>query len=289
VPGATDLAALPRKGVRTLNLAFVTARGGECTPSWGGTTRIDDPVVAQLIKAFRNAGGEVRVSFGGAGGVELASACPTSAALATAYAHVLDALGARLVDLDIEGATLQDAAAVRRRNEALRRLEADAEKRGRAVEISYTLPAESTGLTPPAQGLLRDARTVGLAPAVVDVLAMNYADVPADLVTAGAGAVDAARSFVVSVWGQGAPRIAATVMIGVNDIRSQVLSASDAERFAAAARQRAVAWLGYWSLGRDRPCPGGPSVLSPSCSGMLDPPRAFLDALTRSAGAAPRG
>jgi hypothetical protein len=289
-PGATDLAAVVRQGVRTVNLAFVTAAAGECTPSWGGTTAIDDPPVAQLIEALGDAGAEVRVSFGGADGVELAGACPTSAALAAAYAHVLDTLGGvRLVDLDVEAVALQDAAAVQRRNEALRRLEADAEKRGRALEISYTLPAESTGLTPPAQALLRNARNVGLEPAVVDVLAMNYADPPADLVAAGDGAIDAARSFVASVWVQGPPRIAATVMIGVNDIRAQVLSAPDAGRFAATARQRSVAWLGYWSLGRDRPCPGGPAVLSPSCSGTAEPAGAFLDALTRSAGAAPAG
>jgi len=118
---------------------------------------------------------------------------------------------------------------------------------------------------------------------------MNYADEPADLVAAGVGAVDAARTFVGSVWREEPPRIAATVMIGVNDVRAQVLSASDVGRFAAAGRQRSVAWLAYWSLGRDRPCPDGPGVLSPSCSGTAEPAGAFLDALTRSAGAPPAG
>jgi hypothetical protein len=284
-----DLAAVARQGVRTVNLGFVTAAGGTCRPSWGGATPIDDPAVSRLIGAFRDAGGDVRVSFGGAGGVELAHACTTSTALADAYAQVVDALGVRLMDLDVEGTALRDAAEVRRRNEALHRLQADAEQRGRALEISYTLPAESTGLTLPAQALLRDAHDAGLHPAVVDVLAMNYADAPADVVAAGVRAVDAARTFVASVWGDASPRIAATVMIGINDLRAQVLRASDARRFGAAARQRSVAWLAYWSLGRDRPCPGGRALLSPSCSGTPEPAGAFLDALSRSAGAAPAG
>jgi hypothetical protein len=286
---APDLAAVARQGVRTLNLGFVTAAGGTCRPSWGGTTAIDDPAVSRLIGGFRDAGGDVRVSFGGATGVDLATACPTSAALAAAYAQVVDALGVRLLDLDVEGAALRDTAAVRRRNEALRRLEADAEQRGRALEISYTLPGEPTGLTPPAQALLRDAHDTGLHPAVVDVLAMNYAGSPADVVAASLSAVDAARTFVASVWGDASPRIAVTVMIGVNDVRTQVVRASDAGRFAAAARQRSVAWLAYWSLGRDRPCPDGRATLSPSCSGTSEPAGAFLDALSRSAGAAPAG
>jgi hypothetical protein len=286
---APNLAALARQGVRTLNLGFVTAAGGTCRPSWGGRTEIDDPAVSQLIAAFRDAGGDVRVSFGGADGVELAGACPTSEALTAVYAQVVDAFGVRLVDVDVEGAALRDVAAARRRNEALRRLQADAGQRGRALEITYTLPAESSGLTPPAQALLRDAHDAGLHPHVVDVLAMNYADEPADLVAAGAGALDAARTFVGSVWGDASPGIAATVMIGVNDLRAQVLHAADAGRFAAAARQRSVAWLAYWSLGRDRPCPDGRAVLSPSCSGTSEPAGAFLDALSRSAGAPPAG
>jgi hypothetical protein len=286
---APDLPALVRRGVRTLNLGFVTAAGGTCRPSWGGRMPIDDSAVSRLIATIRDAGADVRVSFGGADGVELAGACPTSEALAAAYAQVLDALGVRLVDVDVEGAALRDAAAVRRRNEALRRLQADAGQRGRALEITYTLPAESSGLTPPAQALLRDAHDAGLHPHVVDVLAMNYADEPADLVAAGAGALDAARTFVGSVWGDASPGIAATVMIGVNDLRAQVLHAADAGRFAAAARQRSVAWLAYWSLGRDRPCPDGRAVLSPSCSGTSEPAGAFLDALSRSAGAPPAG
>ena len=284
-----DLAAVARSGVRTLNLGFVTAEGGACRPSWGGTTPIDAPSVTDAVRAFRDAGGEVRVSFGGADGVELARACPTSGALAAAYGEVVAALGVRLVDLDVEGSTLEDAAAVHRRTEALRTLAADAEERGRPLELTVTLPVEPDGLTAAAQALLRDAHDAGLRPAVVDVLAMNYAGEPEDLVAAGLGAVDATRAFVASLWRDDPPRIAATLMIGVNDIRQQVVRASDAERFVTAERERGPAWVGFWSLGRDRPCAAGVAVLSPSCSGTAEPPGAYLAAFSRAAGAVPAG
>jgi hypothetical protein len=284
-----DLAAVARSGVRTLNLGFVTAEAGTCRPSWGGTTPIDAPAVTGAIRAFRDAGGEVRVSFGGADGVELARACPTPGALAAAYGEAVGALGVRLVDLDVEGSTLEDAASVRRRTQALRTVAADADEHGRPLELTVTLPVEADGLTPGAQALLRDAHDAGLRPTVVDVLAMNYAGEPEDLVAAGLSAVDATRAVVASLWRDEPPRIAATLMIGVNDIREQVVRAADVERFVTAERGRGAAWLGFWSLGRDRPCPGGVAVLSPSCSGTTEPVGAYLAAFSRAAGAVPAG
>jgi Cellulose binding domain len=67
----TDLAAAARTtGVEDYGLAFVTDGGG-CTPAWGGTTDVDgsgSDAVGARIDALRAAGGDVRVSFGGASG-----------------------------------------------------------------------------------------------------------------------------------------------------------------------------------------------------------------------------
>lgn len=283
-----DVAAVARGGVRTLNLGFVTAAGGGCRPSWGGTVPIDAPQVMGLIRTFRSGGGDVRVSFGGAEGVELARACPSPTALAAAYGQVVDTLGVRLVDLDVEGTTLADTAATRRRDEALRRLAADAEARGRPLRITYTLPVETTGLTQAAQQLLQDAHDAGVPVDAVDVLAMDYAPGPGDLVAAAADAVDASARFVARLWPEHAVRLAATAMIGVNDVPGQVLSPAQARQVAELARSRGLAWLGFWSLGRDRPCPGSEEVPSarPGCSGVAQRPGAYLAAFTR-AGPAP--
>jgi predicted peroxiredoxin len=287
-----DVVPLVRDGITTVNLGFVTASGGACRPAWGGIRPVDDADVVGLIRRFRAAGGDVRVSFGGADGVELASACPTPEALAAAYAQVVDALGVRLLDLDVEGAALADAAAVARRDDALHRVQADAESRGRPLRVSYTLPADPTGLTPPAQALLRDARQRGVRVDAVDVLAMDYGGGTTDLVGATTGAVAGASSFAASLGGPPIP-VAATVMIGVNDVPGEVLRPEDARRVADLARSRRLAWLGFWSLGRDRPCPpsggatpAGGHRASPTCSGVPQPPGAFLAALSAAGGAA---
>jgi hypothetical protein len=291
--GMPDLVPLARRGIGVVNLGFVTAAGDTCRPAWGGVRAVADPLVAGEIGRFRAAGGDVRVSFGGADGVELARACPTSAALAAAYAQVIDALGVRLVDLDVEGDDLADAEANRRRNEALHRLEADAEEHGRPLRISYTLPAEPTGLTPPAQALLRGARAEGVEVDAVDVLAMDYGGAPTDLVAAGVGAAGGAEAFVRGLasaeGGDAFSRIALTAMIGVNDLPGQVLQPADLQRLAAFARARGLAWVSFWSLGRDRPCSAGDEPVSPACSGVDAPAGAFLAAVSSPAGAGPAG
>ena len=78
-------------------------------------------------------------------------------------------------------------------------------------------------------------------------------------------------------------------MIGVNDVPGQVLQPADLRRLAAFARAHGLAWLSFWSLGRDQPCSTGDERARPSCSGVDAPAGAFLAAVSSSAGAGPGG
>lgn len=99
---AYDLADTATKtGVKQFTLAFITSGGG-CAPLWGGVTGLGDDHVASQIGALRAAGGDVRVSFGGAAGSELALNCASAADLATAYGKVVDTYKLTKVDFDIE-------------------------------------------------------------------------------------------------------------------------------------------------------------------------------------------
>ncbi|WP_127356018.1 glycoside hydrolase family 18 protein [Actinacidiphila soli] len=70
-----DMAATARKtDVKDFTLGFV-ASGKGCNPKWGGKSSLTDTTLDQRITALRKAGGETRVSFGGAVGTELAQAC----------------------------------------------------------------------------------------------------------------------------------------------------------------------------------------------------------------------
>jgi len=96
---AFDMAASAEAtGVKNYNLAFITDGGG-CTPKWGGVTDLGTDAVAAQIGDLRAKGGDVRVSFGGAAGSELATTCSSADALAAAYGKVVDAYKLTKVDL----------------------------------------------------------------------------------------------------------------------------------------------------------------------------------------------
>ncbi|MEU7414964.1 cellulose binding domain-containing protein, partial [Streptomyces sp. NPDC042638] len=101
-------------GVKNYNLAFLTDGGG-CTPKWGGVTDLTGDGVAAQIGALRAKGGDIRVSFGGASGSELATTCSSADALAAAYGKAVDAFKLTKVDFDIEGGALPNTAANTRR------------------------------------------------------------------------------------------------------------------------------------------------------------------------------
>ena len=78
----------------------------------------DDPVAAQ-IDALRAIGGDVRISFGGEDGSELAQTCTSVSQLEAAYQQVISAYDVNKIDFDIEGAAVDDTAANALRDQAL--------------------------------------------------------------------------------------------------------------------------------------------------------------------------
>ena len=137
-------------GVRAVTLAFVTAQGGDrCVPSWGGVSAYpaSGPGAYELaqLRSYRDAGGSVVPSFGGASGAELATVCGSVGALETAYAKVISAYHVDHLDFDIEGADASNFAAAKRRAAALAGLQTAAATHGRVLRVSLTLPALPSG------------------------------------------------------------------------------------------------------------------------------------------------
>jgi hypothetical protein len=271
-----------KTGVKTFNLAFITAGGG-CTPKWGGSQALADNDVAKQIGTLRAAGGDVRVSFGGANGTELALACSDSGQLASAYKQVIDAFNLKKVDFDVEGAAIANQDANTRRAQAI----ASLQKQVPGLEVSLTLPVLPSGLTQDGVNLVKNAEQNGDAISAVNIMAMDYGDGQAPNPSGKMGdyAVQAATSTeaqvrdalgLSSAWS----RIAVTPMIGVNDTNTEVFTVADAKKLAAFAKQKNLAWLSMWSATRDKPCPGGPQQwASATCSSIaqndLDFTKAF--------------
>ncbi|MFK0099176.1 cellulose binding domain-containing protein [Streptomyces sp. NPDC091040] len=277
---AYDLVDTANKtGVKQFNLAFITS-GGSCAPLWGGVTGLGDDHVASQIGALRAAGGDVRVSFGGAAGSELALRCSSAADLAAAYGKVVDTYKLTKVDFDIEGGALPDTAANTRRSQAIAQLQ----KAHPGLDVSFTLPVMPEGLTQPGVDLIADAKKNGVDVGAVNIMAMDYgASYSGDMGTYAIQAATATQAQIKGVLGlsdaDAWKAVAVTPMIGVNDVSTEVFKVEDATQLVAFAKEKGLAWLAMWSGTRDKECAGGAKpTADASCSSIAQEPLAFTKA-----------
>ena len=272
-------------GVKQFNLAFVVSGGGGCTPEWGGVTAIGSDPVASQIGALRAMGGDVRISFGGEAGQELAETCTSAAQLEAAYQDVISTYNVNKVDFDIEGAAVDNTAANQLRDQALAALEA----KDPGLQVSFTLPVLPSGLTTDGLAVVTGAVKAGVQLSAVNVMAMDYGDgaAPNPSGQMGTYAIDAATATDAQVAGAMGisddaawSKIAITPMIGVNDTSDEVFTVANAQQLVSFAQSKHLAWLSMWSAGRDNECSGGAqSYASPTCSSIVQSPFAFSAAL----------
>lgn len=268
-----------KTGVKEFNLAFITA-GGSCTPKWGGVTGLGDDKVAAQIDALRAKGGDVRVSFGGASGAELALHCTSAADLASAYGKVIDTYKLTKVDFDIEGGALPDTAANSRRSQAIAALQ----KSHPGLDVSFTLPVMPEGLTQPGVDLIADARKNGVRVDAVNVMAMDYgASYSGDMGTYATQAATATQAQLKGVLGLSDAAawkaVAVTPMIGVNDVATEIFKVDDATQLVKFAEEKGIGRLAMWSGTRDKQCAEGTKpTADASCSSILQAPLAFTKA-----------
>ncbi|MEV0847654.1 chitinase [Streptomyces sp. NPDC049954] len=277
-PSPLDATADPA----TYNLAFAVADGADCVPVWGGTEPVDDPAVRARIAKLRT-GADVRVSFGGQAGSELARVCEDAPALAAAYTRALRAAGTRLADFDVEGGALKDRAANARRNAAVARLQ----KEGRLGEVTYTLPVMPEGLDADALSLLRGARAAGAGITAVNLMVMSYGEAydERSMAEYAEQAARAAHRQLRTALGLSSTAawkaLRLTPMPGVNDVTTETFTLPDARRLHTFAVRNGLGGLSMWASFRDRPCPAPATrrTAQEHCSGLAQKPGDFARAL----------
>ncbi|WP_432119086.1 chitinase [Streptomyces sp. bgisy032] len=276
---ATEAAATDTSGSpAAYNLAFVIADGDECRPSWNGTHAVDDPAVTSRTAALRKNGGQVRVSFGGASGKELAADCDSVTELAAAYGEALDAAGSTLADFDVEGDELADSVSIALRSKAIARLQ----KERPGLEVSFTLPVMPSGLGDDGLALLASANDHGVQVATVNLMTMNYGSTyDGDMGGYALTSAEAAHSQLKEVFGtsdaQAWRGMALTSMIGVNDVEGETFTLADAAEVRSFAEEKGIAWVSMWATARDRQCAAGTGTgkAATDCSGVRQTPGAF--------------
>ncbi|MEV8509276.1 cellulose binding domain-containing protein [Actinoplanes sp. NPDC051475] len=248
--GSTTLAQLASSsGVKSYSLAFVTGAG--CKASWFGAF---DPRTKQFgdqIKALRAAGGDVKVSFGGATGIELAQACTDVTALQAEYQAVVSAYDLKFIDLDIEGAASADTASIARRSTALAALQ----KANPGLKISLTLPVLPEGLTNDGLNVVKSAKNAGVDVDLVNIMAMDYGRSAQDYGDLAIQAVKSTKDQIKAIYGNSDAAafkmVGVTPMLGKNDDQG-TFNQSDARDLVAFANSNHVGFASFWELNRDK-------------------------------------
>ncbi len=258
-------------GMKSYTAAFVIGSG--CTPIWGDTLPVtNDPTMDNDIATAKADGATPIVSFGGAGGSELAMTCTTVSSLQAAYQSVISHLGVDHIDFDIEGAPLDYASNNDVRFKAINGLEAA----NPGLVVSVTLPVLPTGLASDGVAFLNLAKQDGTRIDLINVMAMDYgSSFTGDM---GQEAIQAAQSTLSQAqadWsGDTYANIGVTPMIGQNDNSAEVFSEADAQTLVSWADGNHLGRLAFWSVDRDQPCSGTASGL-PACSEISQQPLDF--------------
>jgi len=238
-----------QSGIKNFTLGFVT--GAACKASWFAAYDPRQGWQSDEIAKIRAAGGDVKVSFGGASGVELGQGCGDADSAAAEYNAVIDAYQLKYIDVDIEGAAVADPPSIQRRSQALKKVQ-DAHP---GLKISLTLPVLPSGLTSDGLNVVTSAVNAGVNLDLVNVMAMDYYQGAGNQ---GAKAIQAAQSTQAQLksalglsdadaW----QKVGLTPMIGVNDSQSEIFYQQDASAVVDFARSVHIGMLSLWEVGRD--------------------------------------
>lgn len=245
-------------GQKYFTLAFVLGSSAGCVPAWGGTIDLNEPRIIDQIDALRADGGDVIIASGGALGPYLENTCGSADALYDAYVKVLDATGSNHLDVDVEASIPQGMV-----NEALKRLQ---DERGTTISYTLRVQGQDYGLDPYSVQILQDAQAKGLNP-IVNPMLMNFG-YSGDWGQAMISAAEAVMGQIEQIWpdGNAASRLGIIPMIGNND-SGMVTTQAHAQSLKSWAQSTGVAFIGFWSIGRDNGgCAGG--GVRPDCSGI---------------------
>ena len=229
-----------RSHVRWFTLGHLTAGQKGCVPKWGGLQEQGGNPVANRLAPLRAAGGNAGLAFGGPTGRELAAACSDLARLTAAYRRAIGTFDATYIDFEVH-APAGDATVLRRAR-AIAALQREADREGRSLTVSFTLPVTRTGLSSGDQEILRATRSAGAEIAAVNLLApVDTASGAGSRLRPVASAVRAAHPQIARSLGESAAwnRIALTpVLAGSGD-----LTRLEARRLAAFTSRNHLAWL----------------------------------------------
>jgi hypothetical protein len=253
-------------GVRSFTMAFVLSGGG-CSPAWDSTRPLKGGVDEQAINEIRAAGGDVVPSFGGWSGNKLGPNCGSPEELAGAYQQVIDAYGLTAIDIDIENTdefeneTVQD-----RILNALKIVK----QNNPGIQTIVTFGTTTTGPNYYGGRLIDRAAALGANIDVFTIMPFDFgsSNIGQDTINAATGLKDRLKSAFGWSDAEAFRHVGISGMNGLSD-QQEMTSLATWTQIRDWARSNGLARLAFWSVNRDRGCPGG-GVVS-NCSGIDQP------------------
>ncbi|MEU6593752.1 carbohydrate binding domain-containing protein [Streptomyces sp. NPDC046881] len=251
-------------GAKWFTMAFVLDSGG-CTPAWDGSRPLTGGVDQTAINQIRSAGGDVVPSFGGWQGSKLGANCSSASALAGAIQKVVDAYGLKAIDFDIENTDEFENEAVQARIlTALKTVKAA----NPGLRTIVTFGTSTTGPTYYGNRLIEQAQSLGANIDVFTIMPFDFGG-GSDMYGNTVNATEGLKNKLKSTFGwDDATAYAHIGISGMNGLSDQQETTTPAiwTRIRDWADTHHIARLAFWSVNRDRPCPGG--GVAENCSGI---------------------
>jgi chitinase len=234
-------------GLKYYTLAFLASAGG-CKLNWeDGNESVG--AFESVVQSLQSDGGNVIISFGGAGSKEVAETCDSVKKLERTYASVLaDYPGVTRLDFDIESPSITNRAATARRNKALAILE----KQDPSVSIDYTLPVDPDGLpAKPELAIIKQAKADGVTVNAVNLMTQYFGK--GDDLHRAESAATSTEEQLATVY----PKLSSSQlweMIGITPVASadynggESFTLSDASSLESWAADRGVGELAFWQV-----------------------------------------
>ncbi|MEU9173431.1 carbohydrate binding domain-containing protein [Streptomyces sp. NPDC048420] len=261
-PSATSV--MSATGIKWFTMAFVLSSGG-CNPAWDGSRALTGGSDQAVINSIRSAGGDIVPSIGGWSGNKLGPNCSTPEALAGAYQKVIDAYGLKAIDVDIENTDEFENATVQDRIlNALKIVKAD----NPGLRTVLTFGTSTTGPTYWGNRLIEQAKALNANIDVFTIMPFDFGG-GSDMYGNTVNATEGLKTKLKSTFGwDDATAYAHIGISGMNGLSDQQELTSTAvwTQIRDWANSHHIARLAFWSVNRDRPCPGG--GVTSNCSGI---------------------
>jgi chitinase len=251
-------------GIRQFTMAFMLSGGG-CSPAWDSQRPLTGGIDQQVINQIRAGGGDIEISFGGWQGNKLGPNCGSASALAGAYQQVINAYNLKYIDIDIENFDEFENFTVQDRILGALKI---VKQNNPGIRTIVTFGTSTTGPNFNGTRLINQAAALGANIDNFTIMPFDFgggANMFQNTVNASEGLKNALKSAFGWSDATAYAHMGISGMNGLSD-QQELTSPQTWTQIRDWAKSKGLTRLAFWSVNRDRPCPGG-GVVS-NCSGI---------------------